>query len=282
MLSGQYLFSQSLPYTAGIPQGKIHADELQEVSGLLASRINKGSFFVHNDSGDQARVYLINDTAGHIATYSLENITAIDCEDIASVEIDGYPYLVLADIGDNLGKRKNIQLYIFKEPQWNQVGENRTIPSADIRVVTLEYPDKARDAEAIFIDPVDNQFYLISKRDFKSTVYTAHVFGHNRPDNFMLEARIQLPFTFVTAADISPDGSEILIKNLLHIYHWKRNSKESILHTLQREAITLSYIPEPQGEAIAFDLAGQGFYTLSERALGLNAYFYYYKKTNHE
>jgi hypothetical protein len=42
--------------------------------------------------------------------------------------------------------------------------------------------------------------------------------------------------------------------------------------------LLLNYNPEPQGEAIAFDLSGNGFYTLNERMKGKEQKLIYYKR----
>src|SRR5690606_16673354 len=87
-----------------------------------------------------------------------------------------------------------------------------------------------------------------------------------------------LPHTFITGADISKNGQEILIKNLLEVFYWKRKPGESVNKLLKRPAVKLRYTPEPQGEAIAFNRNGPGYFTLSEAVLGLNSILYFYPK----
>ena len=40
--------------------GYVNSKKLNEVSGIVASIQNPGHFWVHNDSGDEANLYLIN------------------------------------------------------------------------------------------------------------------------------------------------------------------------------------------------------------------------------
>ncbi|HIY75425.1 MAG TPA: hypothetical protein H9825_04110 [Candidatus Sphingobacterium stercorigallinarum] len=257
--------------------GKLRAPVLSEVSGMVPSSRYAGQIWVHNDSGDNAKIYLIDSLAQLNATVTLGGIAAVDIEDIAWVNLDGEPHLVLADIGDNRARREEIYLYILKEPEnLDQLGE-MYVPAADIRICTLRYADqRARDAEAIFVDPKEQQVVLISKREFRSSVYAAPVFGQPSETNFSLQKQVELPFTFATAADISRNRDAILIKNLTHIYKWALLPHESVSDALMRVPENRPYQPEPQGEAIAFDHTGRGFYTLSERPLGLDAYLYYY------
>jgi len=267
--------AQDLIPTTRVSKGKLIAPELNEVSGIIASDANPGSFWMHNDSGDKARIFLVDSSANLLQIVNLEGIIAIDMEEIGKFKRDGKNYLVLGDIGDNRGLRKDIRLYILEEPVREQSGKKEIlIKSSQIQTIILHHDGKARDAEAFFIDPLDNRFYLISKREFKSIVYSADIF--QEVEKHTLKPVITLPFTFVTAADISPAGDAILIKNLTNIYYWSRPFNESIQHSLSKPYKRLAYQQEPQGEAITFDQFGKTFFTVSERPFGLDSYLYQY------
>lgn len=272
------LHAQQAPFHAAETLGMLNAGQLQEVSGIIASTKKPGFYFVHNDSGDAARIYLINGKAEQVATYQLENCEVRDCEDIARYNYRGTNYLVLGDIGDNRGKRKDIHLYLFPEPIFEEGTSSYIIPDSVIRKVHLRYPDKPRDAEAFFVDPLDGSLYLISKRDFKSQIYQASLFSSAPVDSLLLKEVGKLDNNFMTAADISSDGRFIAIKNLVNVYFWERGENETVAQCLRRVPRRLDYTIEPQGEAICFDLSGTALLTVSERTLGLLAPLYYYKK----
>ena len=261
-------------------RGKITNVEINEASGLIASVKYDGHFWTHNDSGDKARIFLIDDSARHRATYYLEGIHARDWEDIGMMEYEGRHYLVVGDIGDNRGQYPDVQIHLFEEPSKSGVGfVVDTIPTAQIRSFVLNYEDGPRDAESLFFDPLDKCLYIISKRELEVGVYsTSTTLPETPTDTLMLSKRVTLPYTFVTAADISPDGSEVLVKNLLQVLYWKRRAGESIVDMLRRPAERQLYRPEPQGEAITFARDGSGYYTLSEAALGMDAILYFYER----
>lgn len=259
-----------------VSKGKITSAELSEISGIIPSINNPGMFWVHNDSGDAARLFLIDSVANLKTSYTLEGIEAKDIEDIAWVELEGISYVVLADIGDNLANRAYISLYVFPEPHFSPSQKLDTIAQADVQIKHLNYSGKARDAESVFVDPRDKQFYLISKREFKSVLYTAPIFSTST-NHLLLKPVLTLPFTFVTSADISPRGDAVLIKNLTSIFYWKLNDNDDLLKALKQPYFSIPYKVEPQGEAIAFNRVTNGFFTLSERPLGLDSYLYYYK-----
>lgn len=263
-------------YTAErIPLGRVTDSALTELSGMIASKAYPGKFWTHNDSGDAARIFLIGEQATLQGTYLLEGIDAVDVEDIARYEQDGKTYLVLADIGDNRAVREHISLYVFEEPTWNPAQTSYRIPRTEIRLLEMRYDDKARDAEALFIDPVDLQGYLISKRDFRVGLYPFQLPTQDM-QQVTLVKKMELPMTFITAADIAKDGKHILIKNLTEIFYWPRAAGESIAKTLAKPSFRIAYDPEPQGEAICFGEESSVFYTVSERPLGLEAYLYRY------
>ncbi len=258
--------------------GKADHPALGEISGIVASRTYPGKYWVHNDSGDTGRIFLIDSVAKMSCEFHLEGIDARDVEDIAWVRDNGKSYILLADIGDNLAKREEIKLYYFEEPLMKAGATKDTIASKAIRTIVLNYPDKARDAEAIFVDPLDQRFYLISKRDFYSTLYSADIFK-SKKDRYILRKEMEFPFTFVTAADISEHGDAIIVKNLTQVFYWDRKTKGSIINSLRSPFQKVSYTVEPQGEAIAFDHSPFTFVTISERPFGLDAYLYQYKYT---
>ena len=259
-----------------LKMGKLGSSALTEVSGIIPSYYNSKNFWVHNDSGDRSAIYAINNEAQLVATVELEGIRLVDTEDIAALQIDGTPYLLLADMGNNLRKRDTLSLFLFKEPILEPGRDNYRVPSDQIKEIKFRYKDKRRDAEALFVDPIDNTVYIISKRDFKSTVFRLPFSTFLTEDVKELEPKMQLPFTFVTAADIRRDGRFILIKNLTSVFLWERNNEQDLVSALKGAFQNIPYKIEPQGEAICFDRNDRFFYTISERPFGLDAYLYKY------
>lgn len=256
--------------------GRVKDSRMSELSGLIISHKYENKFWTHNDSGDSARIFLIDKKANLKAIFSLEGIEAKDIEDIASFRYDGKSFLIVADIGDNRGLRQSIQLYIFEEPDYVDGKLNNLILREDIRVLNLRYEDKPRDAEAIFVDPTDLSCYLISKRELMVGVYAFNIIDVKDKDSIRLTRSLTLPITYVTSADISKKGNFVLVKNLTQVFLWQRLPGQTVLDMLREPYRLLNYEAEPQGEAISFDSDEAVFYTISERALGLDSYLYQY------
>lgn len=270
-----FLFNISLNAQNPTILGKVNNSSLTEISGIIPSKINSGMFWVHNDSGNKSEIYLINQKTELVFTVKLDGVKLVDAEDIARFDMNGENYLLIADIGNNLKDRDTLSLYLLKEPKWSGEKE-QTVKFSDLQTIKFKYKDAPRDAEAVFVDPVDKQIYIISKRDFKSSLFSLPL--NVNSDMVLITSKlIDLPATFCTAADISADGKYILVKNLTHIYLWERNNKESMYKVFENKPKEIPYLIEPQGEAICFDLYDRFFYTISERPLGLDSYLYQYK-----
>ncbi len=265
-------------FSGRVSRGKITHPEMHEVSGIVESTAFPGHFWVHNDSGDSARIFLIDSVGVHKSTFYLQGIQAYDWEDIAWMNRDGRSYLLIGDIGDNHGRRDHVKVHLLEEPMAVDKSGVDTIARIAIRSFVLTYEDGPRDAESLFYDPVDEALYLISKRELAIGVYRT-LLPDMPQDTLTLTRVCTLPYTFFTGADIQRDGSEFIAKNLLNVFYWRRNVGESICAMLGRPAIRLPYDPEPQGEAITFDRQRNGYFTLSEKALGMDAVLYFYPRT---
>jgi hypothetical protein len=88
----------------------------------------------------------------------------------------------------------------------------------------------------------------------------------------------KLPFSRIVAADISIDGSELLLKDYDRIYYWSRKEGQSIPELMNTSPVELPYDREPQGEAIAWQRDGEGFYTLSETMKNYRGRLLFYER----
>ncbi|HWK98371.1 MAG TPA: hypothetical protein VNQ55_00425 [Parapedobacter sp.] len=258
--------------------GSVDNPVINEASGLVASWKHTGYFWTHNDSGDKARIFLIDNSARHKATYYLQGISAYDWEDIGMMERDGHRYLLIGDIGDNRSQRPHVQLHVVKEPDIPaEASVSDSLPIEEVHSFLLRYEDGPRDAESLFFDPIDERLYIISKRELEVGVYATEL-PKWPVDTLTLRKVCVLPHTFVTSAAIRANGTELLIKNLIEVFYWKRRPGETIGDMLSRPAMVQPYQPEPQGEAITFARDGSGYYTISEAVLGMKSVLYFYPR----
>lgn len=267
-------------YAGPFAVGTTPLKDLPEVSGLVASRLNPGLIWMHNDSGDEPRLFALTLPGNVIASVRLEGASHIDWEDIARGPgpASGASYLYVADIGDNAARRNSVTVYRIREPLIDtaQRGTRITIPADSVERLTLRYPDGARDAEALLVDPRTGDMVIVTKRESRCRVYSVaapHAGGSDRTMRFEGE----LPLQLVTGGDVSPNGSTIILKNYLYVRAWTRSSESSLGASLTGAGAPLPYMPEGQGEAIGFSADASGYYTTSEcENAGPAAAIYYY------
>lgn len=258
----------ALPYFGGpFVVGTTPLKDLPEVSGLVTSALNPGLIWMHNDSGDEPRIFAVILPGRIVARLRLQGASHIDWEDIARGPgpEPGASYLNIADIGDNAARRSSITIYRVREPliDTSQREIQLTIPSDSVERFTLRYPDGARDAEALLVDPLTGDIVIVTKREQRCRVYSVsgpHMNGSDRTLTFHGEIPLQL----VTGGDVSPDGSMILLKTYMEVRMWKRNGHTSLASAISDTGSPLPYMPERQGEAIGFTSAGDCYYSTSE------------------
>ena len=249
--------------------------ELEEASGIVASINNPGYLWSHNDSGNPTEVFLLDQKADIVFTILLKGITNRDFEAIAvgPGPEEGKNYIYLGDIGDNLAVYPEKLIYRFEEPVL--VNEKKLqVDQFDTLIVKLS--DQIRDTEAMMVDPVSKELIIVSKREDSVRLYRSTI--PSKSDTTILQYAFTMPFHKVVAADVSRDGSEVLLKDYEHVYYWKKKGNESIFDLLQTPATELTYTQEPQGEAICWAVDGTGFYTLSETVKEQRGKLLYYKR----
>ncbi len=139
---------------------RVNNGQLPEISGIVASVRHPGVVWVHNDSGDSARVFALDvNTCAIRAIVSLAGVTAYDFEGLSmGRDAAGAPELWVGDIGDNGKVRANIRLYRFVEPA---TLSNQTVTPQRI---TVTWSDGARDCESLLVEPIANgRVFLVSK-----------------------------------------------------------------------------------------------------------------------
>lgn len=263
--------------TTRLDLGQIEDNRLNEISGMDNSQINKDVFWLHNDSGDSAQIFAIDNKGKHLGKFSLKNIENRDWEDITvgPGSSDGQSYIYIGEIGDNESIYAVKYIYKIKEPQINfdKVPYDSIIH--DVEMIAYKYPDGPRDAETLMIDPLTMNLIIVSKREESVHVYML-LFPQNT-DSINIPQQIStLPITQVTGGDISNSGKKIIMKNYDNIYYWLRKPGQSLRDAFSQFPEHLTYIVEPQGEAICWSNDEKGYFTLSEEPDNIEARLYFY------
>lgn len=230
-------------------------EHINEASGMVASA-TWPVLWVVNDSGGDPSVYGVTEHGNLRIELKLSNASNVDWEDIAYHPASRTIYV--ADIGDNSGKRTHVRVYAVAEPTLSA----DTVLTVQASHRDLVYPDGARDAETLLCDPRNGSLYIVSKRERQCRLYAVPKTSDT------LRFVCTLPFYLATGGDVSADGNDIVVKNYTHVYHWSRIADEALDVALHRKPTRVHYMPEIQGESIAFAHDGSGYYTVTERENG--------------
>ena len=267
--------------------GNVANGELIETSGLAYAG-EDGRLWAHNDSGDVARVFALDESGADLGTVELEGVDAFDVEDMAvATEPGGVRSILLADIGDNAGRRETVSVLSFPEPDAAPgAGEAVAVPAAEVGQVELRYPDGPRDAETLLYDPRTAELVIVHKRlGGAAEVYAAlpdptRVTDLEKVgviDFAALEDQpeppapgpgvppLSLVIESATGGDVDPTGSVIALRTYGAVFVWAREDGQTLAEALvDNEPCVAPSLPEEQGEAIAIRPDASGFVTVSE------------------
>jgi len=214
---------------------------LGEISGIVAAGY-PGQFWVHNDSGDTARIFAINRKGevlmpAYLASryqdqpwpgLQVLNAWNEDWEDIARSS-DGYLYL--PDMGNNGNGRRDLGVYVLAEPNPLAVGEARALT-----FLPVVFPDQHKfpadlwhfDCEAVFHS--DGKLYFLTKHrkpgeiigwEPGTKLYRLDTRYTDRENVLTLIAdapEVALP----TGADLSADGRHLAVLTYLGVWLYAR------------------------------------------------------------
>jgi len=269
-----------------IDLGTLENSKIDEASGIASSKNNPDLVWMHNDSGDIAKVYGVGLDGSYLGTIRLKGAIARDWEDMCigpGPEIDT-DYLYIGDIGDNFSKFKKKRIHRFKEPKVNFNQDSPfNIKIKDFDTIVFTYPDGNRDAEALMVDPNTKDLYILSKRESSVSIYrlpypqsTIKVIEAEKLGNFTVSPNKSYRRSDqITAADISRDGSKIIIKTYYDII-MLNNLNNSVASAFSSEQIKLDYTPVRGGEAVCWRWDQSGYYTISEQTDDSPVHLYFY------
>lgn len=260
---------ESFPVTPGI---------IDEASGLAASGTMNGYLWTNQDSGQPNALYLVGRDGKTIRQYNVPGSTNHDWEEVAvgPGPDNGVSYVYIGDIGNNNAPATPTNT-IYRIPEIT--GTGMAFNQSSLQKITFSYPDGPRDAEALVVDPLTKDIFVISKEGSNTGIYRLP-YPQSVAETIVAEKVGNVPgVTLATAGSISKDGGEIVIRTYLAVYYWKRASGQTVGQTLTRSSDKLLTVAlEPQGESICFDNEGTGFYTLSEKGNASSVTLNYYKR----
>ena len=254
---------------------RVQDKRINESSGLAISYQNPNAIWIHNDSGDKPRLFLVGLDGATQAIVEVVGAEACDWEDMCSFQIDGESWLLIGNVGDNLTRRGNglpnslpaCRLYLLKEPAIPTANGLPTISCDVSSTITFFYRDGPANCEGVAVDVERKEILLLTKSlPHKCGLYRLPLntrdvrqkrFASKIADTFVL---------FATALDISPDGRTMVIGTMFNGLAVTRTPAQTWTDALTEPGTAFNLPPRLQGETICFDTTGKWLYVNSERS----------------
>lgn len=256
--------------------GHMQADAIDEASGIAPSSLGDDLYWTHNDSNGQPVLYAIDGKGRLKGQVRLSGVKNVDWEDLSSFVLDGKAYLLVADVGDNNGRRRDCSVWVVEEPAPTSLepGKELSVPVA--WSVPVRYPVKPIDCESVGVDVAERTLYFLTKRERPSVLYrfplrptaeeAALPLIRSGTVGSLLQpsgAQGTLPIPRgryagqPTALDFSPDGKHAVVLSYTHVavYHRREGETWSVALGRNPEDITLHELV--QGEAACFSRDGK-------------------------
>ena len=267
------------PRSRLIVAGQLESDELVEASGLARSQRNPDLLWSINDGGSKARLHAIDASGFQRGRIKLDGVKNHDWEDLSSFTVDGTPYLLVADTGDNDAERDEVSLHVVLEPD---LAEDDTVRLDPAWSIDFRYPDGPRDVEAAAVDPARGQVLLLSKREWPPVLHEVPLFP---PSDDRVVARRLGPIESLpaptrqdrehavftkewhwqpTAMDISPDGELAVILTYRGVYLYRLDPDLGLYESLSGQAYGFSLGNFRGAESVAFSADGNAIFVTLE------------------
>ena len=249
--------------------GRVTHGELSEISGIVKS--SYGDFYwVHNDSGDSARIYAIDADSRPVKPpflrisadkwpgHQIDNAWHTDWEDIALAN----GVLYLADVGNNGNARRDLGIYVVNEADPRTVTTMRAL-----KFIPIRYPDQRRfpaeqwhfDCEAVFV--AEGKLYFLTKhrRPGEHASWEAGVklyrldTQHVDRENVLTFIGGRKDVVLATGADLSPDGTRLAVATYSALWIFDRPETGDNWLAGNASRLDLRRTVAKQLEAIAWD-----------------------------
>jgi len=212
---------------------------LTEISGMAPSALHQGVMWVHNDSGDDARLYALQlDDCSIVGELTLRGVSARDFEGLAAgVDPKGRSVLWVGDIGDNRDSWSDVSIYRVREPK--KLGNT----SAQVKRYRFTYEDRPHNAETILADPNSQQIWIVTKQLVSGSIYALP--KNMKESGINIAKRIGPATGLITDGAMKADGSGFVLRDYFDAQFFTGRPAGELVQEVELPA-------QPQGEAIAW------------------------------
>ena len=237
----------------------------EEISGIAASKLQPDVLWTHDDRGNGPYLIAMRKSGQLVQHYFVLGASNADWEDIAygPGPEPGRGYLYLGDIGDNDATRATYTIYRVPEPQVPT--RPGTVVFVRAEAFTVRYPSGSRNSEALFVDPQDGTPYIVNKEGGKtSDAWRVPMPLKTSVQTLVHVAKIAVGDAKFSAADTSPDGRRIYLRNSNFVYYYERKLGQSVAQALTTAPCNVWAGGQGNAEALAISADGLSMIATSE------------------
>lgn len=251
---------------------------IAEMSGISKSRRFDDVYWIHNDSGDSARLFAINGNGEVIFPsflsqnyhgtdtedgkqpwpgLAVEVAANIDWEDIAVDE----EMIYVAEMGNNGNARRDLGVYVIPEPNPRAVAHTRAL-----KFVPVRYPEQKSfpaeqwhyDVEGMFVFQEKLYFLTKHRQRGKASGWEAgtklYRLDSMKTDEFNVLTRVDThdQISLVTGADLSPDGEHLVVLCYTQLWVFERPVSGDAWLSAPSRMISLRLEQTKQAEAVTW------------------------------
>lgn len=248
------------------PLGTIANADVREASGIAASAIHEGVYYVHNDASDVARFFALSEHGDDLGQWLVSGASAVDWEDVARGPCgDGEgSCLYFADTGDNNAARTDFAIYRVREPTIVSPGEH----GIEAESFPFVYPEGGHDAETLLVHPVTGVITIVTKVEAgASRVYEMPMpLTPGRSTELVARTSLTPPTGSqgFTGGAVSPTGTRVLLRTYSTLFAFDVAAEQDVAEALATDACEVPHAVEQQGEAVTWNQAGTGYMTVGE------------------
>lgn len=250
---------------------------ITESSGLVASRTSPGSYWTHNDAGNEPLLYAFDSQGRSRGVWRVTGATSYDWEDLSTGPgpKPGTNYLYIGDIGDNAGTRSEIVIYRIPEPVIpNGIPVSiaqRPNTTETAEAIRLRYPDGSHNSEALLVHPWTGCIYLVVKEKSSNPgIYAAD--APKAKGEIVTLARIgEVDLSgrsegLINGGAISPDGLRAALSDYTQGYEFVLSDPNAPFDSIWKQPMrTVDLGNRKHGETICYRLDGKALLATSER-----------------
>ncbi|GAB3228531.1 hypothetical protein GCM10027346_13190 [Hymenobacter seoulensis] len=222
--------------------GRLDKEKVAESSGIeIASP--EGDLWTNADGGNSSRLYKVTQQGDLLQSVDLAPLPNIDWEDLTQ---DDERRIYVGDFGNNQNKRRNLCIYRLSGPKLDQV-DTIQFSYSDQRAFPPRKPNRNFDCEAFYY--YQDSLYLFTKNRGEGQWVKQYVLPA-RPGRHTARLTDSLELTsWVTSADISPDGKRVALLGYGHVYLFERLPGRRLFDGLKT---CLNLPSSGQAEALVF------------------------------